>query len=95
MVVQLSGDHFVGSLGNQLAYFGRNFTEFCVRLGGAFLQNSKGANNRGSPNKPVAPDGKVLDGSLSLRPPIARGFDLNCTHRIGFDANIHSTMVSG
>ena len=82
LVSQLAGNHFIGRLHDQLGFVGRQLAQILIDQRGGFLEDAEGANQLR--RHEVAPDVKVQQRALSLRPPIDIRRHLDGTHAVRF-----------
>src|SRR5437016_9593008 len=85
VVVELSGDDFIGGADDEAALFVRELAEVLVDERGGFLEDAEGADElRGHG---VLADGEVDERAGGLRAVIAVGRDFDLAHGVGLDAS--------
>ena len=86
VVVELSGDHLVGRLHDQLHGGGRKLPQFAVGERRALLEHAERLFDRPAPLEAFRADLEVVAGPLGLGAPVAVGGDVDLAHAVGFDA---------
>ena len=82
VIVELSFDHFVASLHDQLCLIVREFAQVFVHECRGLLENAKRANHLAWHS--IVADVEVMQRPFSLGAPVAIGGYLDWTHRVGF-----------
>ena len=93
MIIQLSGNHLVGGLHNQLRLVGGQFPEILVYQRARLLQDSERPDQLRWHG--VAPNIEVQQRTLRLRPPIDIRGNFDLPHAVGFDASFHGRFGKG
>src|ERR1700733_6543251 len=92
LVLQLAGNHFVGSLHDQLRLVCRQLAQVLVHQRARLLEDAESANE--FRRHGVAPNVEVQQRALRLRAPVDIGRDLDLSHAVGFHART-SRPVAG
>ena len=86
LVIQLTGNDFVGSFDDELGLVGREFAQVLIHQRAGLLERAKGANQLRRHG--VAPNIEMQQRAFGLRPPVNMRRDLNLPHAVGFGAGL-------
>ena len=81
--VELAGDHLIGGLRNEFAFFFRQLAQVSIRHGGGFFENTQGFDHFGWED--VLADVKMDEGARGLGAPVGVMRNGNLSHGVAFE----------
>ena len=84
MGVEFAGDHFIGGLRNEFAFFFCQLAQVSIRHGGGFFENTQGFDHFGWED--VLADIKMDEGARGLGAPVGVMRNGNLSHGVTFES---------
>src|SRR5208283_2676362 len=93
LVIQLPGNDFVGGADNELSLVGRELAQVLIHQRASLLKRAKSPNQLRRHN--VAPNIKMQQRTLRLRPPVNIRRNFNLPHAVRFNAGLSLGLGDG